>query len=99
MRVHVDSKEKAPISVSPEVSSETSTVAEETSSDNAATQEDSASTTSEATTPKDKKPPPEAAKPDSKNLSGKLNNLISSDMASLQGGQSLMMLRKYSGVI
>ena len=99
MRIHVESKdhvkEEIPEIVISRERSEASSENEQSISATAAGQ-DEVSTNSGTTTPKSKKESDrEDVKPDTKNIAGRLNNLVSSDMANLHGGQGLMLISEY----
>ena len=98
MRVHVVSKdhvkEEIPEIVISRERSEASSENEQSTSATAG--QDDVSTNSGTTTPKSKKESDrEDVKPDTKNIAGRLNNLVSSDMANLHGGQGLMLISEY----
>ena len=99
MRIHVESKdhvkEEIPEIVISRDRSEASSENEQ-SIPATATGQDDVSTNSGTTTPKSKKESDrEDIKPDTKNIAGRLNNLVSSDMANLHGGQGLMLISEY----
>ena len=98
MRIHVESKdhvkEEIPEIVISRERSEASSENEQSTSATAG--QDDVSTNSGTTTPKSKKESDrEDVKPDTKNIAGRLNNLVSSDMANLHGDQGLMLISEY----
>lgn len=87
---HPDSPESQ---VSEQEQSEINSETRETNSSTIVPEQDAASTNSRPATPKGRKEPaPQGPKPETKNLAGRLNNLVSGDMSNLQGGQSLIFL-------
>ncbi|KAK7694257.1 hypothetical protein QCA50_001437 [Cerrena zonata] len=104
MRVHVESKEHTEAdtraTVDPQVSeqeqSEVGSETGESSSSTAVPEQDHSPTTSGSATPKNKKESATSdTKPDTNNIAGRLNNLISGDMSSLQGGQAFVFITFY----
>ena len=98
MRIHVESKDHVKEEI-PElvISRERSEASSENAQSTSGTAgQDDVSNDSGTTTPRSKKEPDrEDVKPDTKNIAGRLKNLVCSDMANLHGGQGLMLISEY----